>query len=450
MKSSLVFGKYQRGCCITLVLTMSSLLFLFGCGGDTDQAAGGGGQRRLPLVTVVPVKSDTIVQTLQLTAEVVSTERVEISATVEGPIAFFPWREGDQVEDGEKLIEINRKMYQSEVEAAEAALAVANARLADLRAGARQEEVEKARQSVLEAQQNANYEIMDMGRIELLVEAGALPGDEYDKSRVRYVSAQARLDSARRSLEILERGPTRTSIAVLEASVQETSARLAMAQARFDECIIYAPFSATVTKAYVRLGDMAAPRTPLLELVDLDSLAVRFVVAEAQSALVRKGMPLLVKLDALSDQEFHAEISRIYPELNPTTRTRTVEAEIIDPANIAPNMFARVQLEMARANNTLLIPAEAILITSAGDKMVYVIEDGMAISRTIHTGIEDGQQTQVLEGLAPGDNVVVAGNEQLEAGTAVRVLNNDKSRQQDLGGGVRNSDRTTMTEGSQS
>jgi multidrug efflux pump subunit AcrA (membrane-fusion protein) len=86
---------------------------------------------------------------VDLTGEVVATDSVVVSATVEGPIAFFPWREGDRVEAaGAKLVVIDRGIYQADVHAARAALEAAKAKLADLKAGTRPEEITQAREVV--------------------------------------------------------------------------------------------------------------------------------------------------------------------------------------------------------------------------------------------------------------------------------------------------------------
>jgi len=100
------------------------------------------------MVEVAPVRLGQIVHRLDLSGEVVAGDSVVIAATKEGPIAYCPWREGDTVKTGDKLVEIDREVHRAEVQAAEAALAVARAKLADLKADARPEEVQKAEANV--------------------------------------------------------------------------------------------------------------------------------------------------------------------------------------------------------------------------------------------------------------------------------------------------------------
>jgi len=404
---------------LAIAAATALLVVLTGCDGN-----GGQGQRdrdRDPRVAVETAERERIVDSLEATAEVVPTHSVEISPTLEGPLGFFPWREGDSVEEGEKLAEIDRAAYRAEVTSAEAALAVAEADLADLRAGARAEERDKALQNVREAEETAAYEKDNLERVAQLVESGALAGEELDRARLDHVTAQARLESARRELEIVESGPTSTQIAVQEARVKEAAVKLEEAQTRLDECVLTAPFDGVITKVFARPGDTAEPRSPLLEMVDMESLALRFTVPEAQAAAMRTGMPLTARLDALPDGNHSGEIVRVYPELDPEMRTRTVEAVLNNPPDLAPNMFARVRVTLREAEDAIVLPTDAVLLAPSGEDVVYVIEEGRAERRPVTLGIEEGGRVEIVSGVEAGEQVVVEGNEQLEPGMAVRT-----------------------------
>ncbi len=281
----------------SMLAALSIALVFAGCGGGDGGPAQP--QKKAPLVQIETVSTGPIQRAIELTGEVTPIESIQISSTVEGPIGFCPRREGDHVEAGEKLIEIDREMYRAELKASEAALAVAQAKLDDLNAGTRPEEIEKARQSVREAEQSAAYEKADFERTAQLVESGALPGEDLDKSRVKLTAAEAKLSAARQQFEMLEAGFTRTAIAVQQASVNEAKAKLELAQARLNECVMTAPFAGTITEVFVRQGDMAAMKAPLLRMVDLESLVVRCAVPESQAGVVKQGMRAEVRLDAL-------------------------------------------------------------------------------------------------------------------------------------------------------
>jgi HlyD family secretion protein len=402
---------------MTVIFLLLSLL-LGACGRENGD---GPREKRPPLVEAETIQVGPIVRKLDLSAEVVPVELVQLSSTVDGPIDFFPWREGDTVIAGEKLIVIDRNTYRAEVDTGRAALKVAQAKLADLRAGTRPEEIDKARQTLEEAARNADFEQMDLERIGKLVEIGAVPGEEMDKAHVRYTAAQAKLKSARRHLDMLNAGPTRTEIAVQEALVEEAAAKLVLAEARFEECILTAPFAGTITRTFVRPGDMALARTPLLEMTDMESLVLRFAVPEAHAMSVRVGMPLTFELDALAGETFSTEIVRVYPELDAQMRTRTVEAKVLELPRAASHMFARVRLMLEQADKATLVPAESIMTNPSGGHYVFVLDGTVAQRRNIEIGIEEETMVQVVRGVETGERVVVSGQSALRDGQTVRL-----------------------------
>jgi membrane fusion protein (multidrug efflux system) len=393
---------------------------LGGCGGNDSSEQGKA--KKPPLVNAEPASKGTVAQQIDATGEVVATNAVTIQATVEGPIAFCPWREGDRVsEPGQKLIEIDRSLYRQEMQAAEAALAVAKAKLADLKAGARPEEIAQAKEAVKELEECTTFARSDLERIQKLVDSGAVPGETVEKAHVTFIKCQTQLVSAKEKLSMLQAGPTETAIAVQEALVQEAAAKLAVARAKLAECVILAPFAGIVTKVHVRPGDLATVRAPLLEMMETSSLVVRFAVPESQASAVRQGVDASVRLDAYPGRTFQAKIARVYPQLDSATRTRTVEGSVTDPPELVPGMFARVSVAVHLVEDAVIVPDSAILTLPSGDKIAFVIVDGKAALRRVTIGIEQDRRVQVTDGIQPGELVVVAGNEDLKDGMEVRT-----------------------------
>ena len=410
-----------------LLAAASALLLtsfgLFGCKGKTEGNQGAGQkQRKIPAVAVEVVRTEPISRLLELTGETVAVESVMISATAEGPISYCPWREGDRIEQaGQKLIEIDRDLYRAEVNAAEAAVEVARAKLADLKAGTRPEEIAKARESVRQLEEAAAFAQADYDRTAKLVGSGSLPGEAMEKARVEQTGQQAKLTAARRHLEMLQAGSTKTAIAVQEATVKEAAAKLDLARARLAECTILAPFAGTITQVHVRRGDMAAARMPLLEMADLSSLLIRVAVPEGYAAAVHEGMVAHVSLDSLGGKALVGKVVRVYPELDRRMRTRTVELLPDEPTKLMPAMFARVRLVLESAPEAVTVPQQAVVQMPNGTQVVYVVDGGKAVMRKVTTGIEQAGRVQISTGLQPGENVAVTGNEKLKDGMVVRV-----------------------------
>jgi len=377
------------------------------------------------LVEVATVERGDIVQRLELSGEVVAGDSVVIAATKEGPIAYCPWREGDTVAAGDKLVEIHREVHRAEVQAAEAALAVARAKLADLKAGTRPEAIDRAEANVRRWEATLTEARRSYERQKQLIADDFTSQQSVDQARERMDVAEAELAAAREALGMLKAGPTQTEIAVQESVEEEAAARLALAKAHLSENVITAPFDGVISAVHVRPGDLATPRSPLLEMYAPDSLVIRFSVPEAHSAAMRAGRRLRVTLDALVGKTFSAEVVRVYPQLDESMRTRTVEAKLTEAAEMVPYMFARLSLELKRADVAVLAPAEAVLTAPDGERYVFAVDQGKARRHVLEIGIEQDQTVQVLSGLEPGQRIVVAGQAALRDGQAVRLPGQD-------------------------
>ncbi|MDZ7832052.1 MAG: efflux RND transporter periplasmic adaptor subunit [Desulfobacterales bacterium] len=414
---------------LRLLPVLWAVVFFIGCASEASSGKENNEnkEKKAPLVETVTAQKQTISRTVEVTGDTVATNKITIRATVEGPVGFCPWREGDRVEKNEKLIEIDRPLYSAELKEAEANLAVAESKLADLKAGARPEEIAQAEQNVRYLEECAEFSRKNLERVRELAEKGGVSGEELEKAQVSYTECQTNLISAREKLSMLKTGPTQTELAVQEAEVKKAEAALAKARAKLDETRIYAPFDGIITKVSVHPGDLATPQAALLDMLDRTSLVVRFSVSEALISVIKPGMKATIRLDAYAGRDFEAQISRIYPELDRRTGTVPVEAELTDPPKLMPGMFARVLLPVQTANEAIVIPASALLSTSGDREAVFVVSDGKAMRREIRLGLEQGSRIQVIEGLEPGEKVVAAGMNNLRNGAAVRIAETQDS-----------------------
>ncbi|MBS3763797.1 MAG: efflux RND transporter periplasmic adaptor subunit, partial [Planctomycetes bacterium] len=247
-----------------------------------------------------------------------------------------------------------------------------------------------------------------------------------DQAREKMEVAKAELANAQERLHMLEAGPTRTEIAVQEANVKEAEAKLDLARAHLEECVIKAPFEGIITRVHVREGDLATPRSPLIEMYDPDSLVVRFSVPEAYAAEVHPGLTVEVQLDAVPEDAFRGEVVRVFPQLDASMRTRTVEAKLEESERLMPHQFARITLELGSATGAVIVPAEALRETPGGKLVAFVVKDGKAVRRMVQTGIEQEQRVQITKGIKAGERVVVTGGK-LKDGDRLSVIGEGSS-----------------------
>ncbi|MCK7512286.1 MAG: efflux RND transporter periplasmic adaptor subunit [Desulfobacterales bacterium] len=231
----------------------------------------------------------------------------------------------------------------------------------------------------------------ELDRVKKLVENGAIPGDQLEIARARHENVKAQL-----------------------ARIEESRT----------DYMISAPWSGLVSKVMVVEGDYVSPRTPLVEIFDPASLVVRFAVPESESQNVHigNGHALSVTLDAYPGKTFPGRIIRIYPKLDPSTRTRLIEASLAKDISLTPGLFARIKMKVETHENAVLVPAQAVLVNAKGERMAFIVQDGKAFARKVATGIEADGLIEIISGVKPGEQIVVAGNEKLKDGTAVKLL----------------------------
>jgi membrane fusion protein (multidrug efflux system) len=238
------------------------------------------------------------------------------------------------------------------------------------------------------ARAELDREELELWRIEKLVETGALPGEELDEARVKVSAAQA---------------------------------RLARAVEKLGDYRVSAPWAGVISKVHITVGDFVAARAPLVELFDPGDLVLRFAVPEDGAARVETGASIAVTLDAHPGQTFTAKVTRIYPDIDRSAHTRTVEGAIEGGVSLAPGMFARLQLTLASIPEALTVPVEAV-VRRDGTPFVFVIQgDATVEQRPIDLGLEDDGRVQILSGVKKGETVAVAGHGRLRDGKQVRV-----------------------------
>ena len=238
------------------------------------------------------------------------------------------------------------------------------------------------------ARQDLAAEQAELDRVKKLVDEGVLPGNRMDIARALFENANAQLIELQQSNE---------------------------------DYHLFAPWDGVISRVLVLEGDYVAPRTPLMEIIDMDSLTVRFAVPEVHAQAVHLGKEIEVTLDGYPGREFKATISRVYPRLDPILRTRITEAVLEGDVALLPGMFARLMLEVARVDDATVVPTEAVLTSAEGQQRVFVVEDGKAKRQPVVTGIEADGRIQIVQGLAPGAMVAIAGHEGLKDGVAIKV-----------------------------
>lgn len=185
-----------------------------------------------------------------------------------------------------------------------------------------------------------------------------------------------------------------------------------------------APISGVITARNYDEGDMYGGQ-PLYVVQQITPVKLLVGVSESEYTKVKKGDNVTIAADAFPGKVFNGKVNKIYPTIDPATRTFTVEV-IVDNnyKSLRPGMFARVTIKFG-VNNSVVIPDIAVVKQQgSGERFVYVLnEDGTVTYQKVVLGTRLGSEFEVLEGLKDGDKIVTEGHIRLKHGIKVSVKN---------------------------
>ncbi|HKL51449.1 MAG TPA: efflux RND transporter periplasmic adaptor subunit [Wenzhouxiangellaceae bacterium] len=225
-----------------------------------------------------------------------------------------------------------------------------------------------------------------------------------------------------------------TEIQARKSAVQVARAALDVARAERDTAAerlarhaIVAPFDGVIARRLTEAGEWVETGTAVAELVAVDDLWLDVQAPQRLWPRLRQDTGVDVVVDALGGRTFTAEVAARVPVSDPNARTFLLRLVLADAdADITPGMSARVVLRLSSGADAVLVPRDALIRYPDGTITVYVVDDSSAPPRVrqreVVIGRVDGDMAVIEAGLDAGQPVVVRGNEVLNDGDAVRIV----------------------------
>jgi RND family efflux transporter MFP subunit len=332
------------------------------------------------------VVRESIIQNMSIEA----VNRVKMIPRVTGRLEKLHVKQGDRVTAGQLIATLEHAQQDAQIGAAEAQTASAKA------------DSERARAEMMNAKTN-------LDRYERLVNEGFSTRQQYDSVETAYVSALASYNAAL-------------------AKEREVAAELGRVRSSRQDYIMYSPLDGTVLSDFsLTAGAMIQPSSPIADIADLRRLKASLRIPENKIFVVKPGMDVLLKFDALPDEEFRGQVTRVDPFVDPATRTSAVEIELDNQAignRLRPGMFGQASIVEREFKNSVIVPESAL---GMGENRYYVFleENGTARMAGVETGTRQGDYVQITDGIKSGDRVIVFGGTSLRDGEKVEVRQND-------------------------
>lgn len=328
-------------------------------------------------VTVVQPQQAALQAERSLSGSLVSLQSSALSARLSGVVAVLHAEVGDRVERGDLIVQLDAELPELELRRRQAAVDEAERRFS---------EAKRLRDERLRLAQQRNL-------------------------------AQSQAESAAAEADIAG------------AVLARLKAELAQQQAVLRRHQLRAPFAGVLTRRHVDVGEWVDPAQPVVELLDNEALRFDVQVPQEWWSRLSETVAAEVRFDPWPERPFAAVVDARVPQQNPDSRSflLRLRLEQTDPA-LTAGMSGQARFADAGAP-VLSLARDAVVRYPDGSAGVWVVQDRdqapQAQPRAVRLGASLGAQVEVLEGLAPGDWVVVRGNERLRAGEAVRILEAD-------------------------
>lgn len=205
-----------------------------------------------------------------------------------------------------------------------------------------------------------------------------------------------------------------TSLNSLKAAADVIKAQMSRTEIR-------APFSGTIGLRNVSPGGYLSPQSPIAQLVNIDPAKITFSVPERYLSIIGKGSKISFNTET-SRENFSGTVYAIEPAIDVTSRTATIRAQAPNPKGLlTAGSFAKINLTLDQIPKTILLPTQAV-IPDLKSSIVYLYHNGIAITRAVKTDMRTDTKIQIIDGLKPGDSVVVTGLIQMRAKVPLKVV----------------------------
>ncbi|WP_411503706.1 efflux RND transporter periplasmic adaptor subunit [Brevibacillus centrosporus] len=396
---------------IGAVLTAVSLITA-GC----SEASSGTTDESVPVVKTWKVTST---QTGAIASgKITAAEEIQVVSKVSGKAAAVNANEGSVVKQGDVLVTLEASEYQQQIVQAQAAIAGAQAKLRDTKAGARNEQLQQLASTVEQAKASLKVAESTYNRMKALFDSGALSAAELEKTTLDLEKARTTLDQMQAQYDLAKAGPTSDTVAALQAEVSRLNSSLELAKTNYDNTIVRAPITGIVAKRNVDPGEMAAAGSPLLVLVKMDEVKVEASVPQEQINNVKVGSTVDVKVSSLGGKVLKGNVEFVSPISDANSSSFPVKVRVPNQdGQLRAGMVAEVMLQ-GQAEQGTKVPSTAVL-QKDGKQYIYTVDNDVVHQVEVTVSGTNGDWATVAAGVNDNDQVVLNPTDKLAEGTKV-------------------------------
>lgn len=364
-------------------------------------------------VDVIPVQAQPLVQTVIATGRVMSPARVDIGSVITGRVARVLVEEGDRVEAGQVLIELESHELKAALRQAEANEQQARVRVATVS----EVGLATATETLAQAKATLDWSERELQRYRDLLEEGVLSRARFEEVERAYRIAKSQHESAQTQVKAQRQSGAQTREAM--ARLSEATAARELAAAKLEQTQLRASAASTILTRQVEPGDIVQPGKKLLLLATAGETRITAQIDEKNLPYLKVGETALASADAFPDMKFSAELYYLAPGVDAERGTVEARFRIPEPpAHLRADMTLTVEVRAVNKQHAFVVPLEAVRGVTSGTPTLLTVQDGKVVSQPVAIGMQAGGQVEILRGVEVGAQVVV--NATVAPGTCVR------------------------------
>ncbi len=281
---------------------------------------------------------------------------------------------GDSVEQGSPLVQLNAAELQNSLRLASGELDAATARLDEVVAGARQQEIERAVASVSERKAAVELRKLTYQRMVSASKTDSVASQEVDQSSFMLRAAEAQLAVAEQTLDELRMGVRPEQIAAQRAAVEVARAKLRHLELQLEEATICAPFHGTIQEVYVTEGELLKPGQPILSILDIEQIEVHAGLPPSKVAAVANASQPANIAVSINGRDYIASLDRISPAIDDVTGMQKAIFTLKESKDVAlvPGLAVTVQIQTDVDSSAIWVPRSCLVSSAHGQWSCYV------------------------------------------------------------------------------
>ncbi|HEY8146835.1 MAG TPA: efflux RND transporter periplasmic adaptor subunit [Kofleriaceae bacterium] len=363
---------------------------------------------------IAKVERGTLVRDAAVSGRVVAAVSPTLYAPVPGTVTLSI-RAGDTVKKGVVLATLKSPELENELDRERSTLAQIEAQLGSARIGTGKQKLE-ARREADEAAIALTAAKRELQQAEQAWKVGAIPEVEFQRAKDALDTATIRDQNARAQSKLSGQS---AGFDLKTAQQGYERQRLAVAdlERRVAELTVRAPVDGVVGTLSVADRAVVPANAPLMTLVDLSQLEVELAVPETYADDLGIGMTAEVRIGATTA---NGTLSALSPEVVDNNVVARVRFAGKQPEGLRQSQRVSARILIEERADVIMVPRGPFL-EAHGGRTIYVVDDGIAVKRSIRVGATSVSSVEILEGLSAGEKVVIAGSEDFEDAGTVRI-----------------------------